>query len=78
MVADAITSVVQALRSWPSSQAACLRAFRTAAGDFFRATSLWREIHFSFFSSYGWIPHNASFGFLDLTPSILLLRQFWD
>jgi hypothetical protein len=25
-----------------------------------------------------WIPHNASFGFLDLTPSILLLRQFWD
>jgi hypothetical protein len=28
--------------------------------------------------SYGWMPHNASFGFLDLTPSILLLRQFWD
>jgi hypothetical protein len=27
---------------------------------------------------YGWIPHNASFGFMDLTPSILLLRQFWD
>jgi hypothetical protein len=27
---------------------------------------------------YRWIPHNASFGFLDLTPSILLLRQFWD
>jgi hypothetical protein len=27
---------------------------------------------------YGWMPHNASFGFLDLTPSILLLRQFWD
>jgi hypothetical protein len=29
-------------------------------------------------SAYGWMPHNASFGFLDLTPSILLLRQFWD
>jgi hypothetical protein len=29
-------------------------------------------------SYYGWMPHNASFGFLDLTPSILLLRQFWD
>jgi hypothetical protein len=28
--------------------------------------------------SFGWIPHNANFGFLDLTPSILLLRQFWD
>jgi hypothetical protein len=28
--------------------------------------------------SYGWMPHNAGFGFLDLTPSILLLRQFWD
>jgi hypothetical protein len=28
--------------------------------------------------TYGWVPHNASFGFLDLTPSILLLRQFWD
>jgi hypothetical protein len=27
---------------------------------------------------YRWIPHSASFGFLDLTPSILLLRQFWD
>jgi hypothetical protein len=28
--------------------------------------------------TYGWIPHDAGFGFLDLTPSILLLRQFWD
>jgi hypothetical protein len=28
--------------------------------------------------TYRWIAHNASFGFLDLTPSILLLRQFWD
>ena len=27
--------------------------------------------------AYGWMPHNAGFGFLDLTPSILLLRQFW-
>jgi hypothetical protein len=27
---------------------------------------------------YGWMPHNADFGVLDLTPSILLLRQFWD
>jgi hypothetical protein len=27
---------------------------------------------------YGLMPHNASFGFLDLTPSLLLLRQFWD
>jgi hypothetical protein len=27
---------------------------------------------------YGWMPHNAGFGFLDLTQSILLLRQFWD
>jgi hypothetical protein len=27
---------------------------------------------------YGWMPHNAGFGFMDLTPSILLLRQFWD
>jgi hypothetical protein len=27
---------------------------------------------------YGWMPHNAGFGVLDLTPSILLLRQFWD
>jgi hypothetical protein len=29
-------------------------------------------------SCYGGIPHNAGFDFLDLTPSILLLRQFWD
>jgi hypothetical protein len=28
------------------------------------------------FTCYGWMPHNAGFGFLDLTPSILLLRQF--
>jgi hypothetical protein len=28
--------------------------------------------------TYGWMPHNAGFGFLDPTPSILLLRQFWD
>jgi hypothetical protein len=32
----------------------------------------------SVFPHYGWMPHNAGFGFLDLTPSILLLRQFWD
>jgi hypothetical protein len=29
-------------------------------------------------SDYGWMPHNAGFGFLDLTPLILFLRQFWD
>jgi hypothetical protein len=29
-------------------------------------------------TSCGWMPHNAGFGFLDLTPSILLLRQFCD
>jgi site-specific DNA-cytosine methylase len=29
-------------------------------------------------SMYGWMPHNASFDFLDLTLSILLLRQFSD
>jgi hypothetical protein len=28
--------------------------------------------------TYSWMPHNAGFDFLDLTPSILLLRQFWD
>jgi hypothetical protein len=28
--------------------------------------------------NYGWMQHNAGFDFLDLTPSILLLRQFWD
>jgi hypothetical protein len=27
---------------------------------------------------YGWIPHNASFGFLDLAPSILHSNRFWD
>jgi hypothetical protein len=27
---------------------------------------------------YGWIPHNASFGFLDLTPSIVHSNWFWD
>ena len=27
---------------------------------------------------YGWIPHNASFGFLDLAPSILHSNWFWD
>jgi hypothetical protein len=36
-----------------------------------------RLIYFLYFL-YGWMPHNAGFGFLDLTPSILLLRQFWD
>jgi hypothetical protein len=25
---------------------------------------------------YGWMPHNASFGFLDLTPSILHSNWF--
>jgi hypothetical protein len=28
--------------------------------------------------SYGWIPHNAGFGFLDLAPSILHSNWFWD
>jgi hypothetical protein len=28
--------------------------------------------------AYGWIPHNASFGFLDLAPSILHSNWFWD
>jgi hypothetical protein len=28
--------------------------------------------------NYGWIPHNASFGFLDLAPSILHSNWFWD
>jgi hypothetical protein len=27
---------------------------------------------------YGWIPHNAGFGFLDLAPSILHSDWFWD
>ena len=27
---------------------------------------------------YGRIPHNASFGFLDLAPSILHSNWFWD
>jgi hypothetical protein len=27
---------------------------------------------------YGWIPHNAGFGFLDLAPSILHSNWFWD
>jgi hypothetical protein len=27
---------------------------------------------------YGWMPHNASFGFLDLDPSILHSNWFWD
>jgi hypothetical protein len=29
-------------------------------------------------TSYGWIPHNAGFGFLDLAPSILHSNWFWD
>jgi hypothetical protein len=36
------------------------------------------EDYNSYLRKYGWMPHNAGFGFLDLTPSILLLRQFWD
>jgi hypothetical protein len=28
--------------------------------------------------SYGWIPHNAGFGVLDLAPSILHSNWFWD
>jgi hypothetical protein len=28
--------------------------------------------------AYGWMPHNASFGFLDLAPSILHSNWFWD
>ena len=28
--------------------------------------------------NYGWIPHNAGFGFLDLAPSILHSNWFWD
>jgi hypothetical protein len=27
---------------------------------------------------YGWMPHNASFDFLDLAPSILHSNWFWD
>jgi hypothetical protein len=27
---------------------------------------------------YGWMPHNAGFGFLDLAPSILHSNWFWD
>jgi hypothetical protein len=27
---------------------------------------------------YGWMPHNASFGFLDLAPSIRHSNWFWD
>jgi hypothetical protein len=27
---------------------------------------------------YGWIPHNAGFGFLDPAPSILHSNWFWD
>ena len=27
---------------------------------------------------YGWIPHNAGFGFLDPAPSILHFNWFWD
>jgi hypothetical protein len=29
-------------------------------------------------NSYGWIPHNAGFGFLDLAPSILHSNWFRD
>jgi hypothetical protein len=29
-------------------------------------------------SAYGWMPHNAGFGFLDLAPSILHSNWFWD
>jgi hypothetical protein len=29
-------------------------------------------------SQYGWMPHNAGFGFLDLAPSILHSNWFWD
>jgi hypothetical protein len=29
-------------------------------------------------ATYGWIPHNAGFGFLDLAPSILPSNWFWD
>jgi hypothetical protein len=28
--------------------------------------------------TYRWIPHNASFGFLDLAPSIRHSNWFWD
>jgi hypothetical protein len=34
--------------------------------------------HKSITRRYGWIPHNASFGFLDLAPSILHSNWFWD
>jgi hypothetical protein len=29
-------------------------------------------------AGYGWIPHNAGFGFLDLAPSILHSNWCWD
>jgi hypothetical protein len=31
-----------------------------------------------FGTNYGWMPHNAIFGFLDLAPSILHSNWFWD
>jgi hypothetical protein len=41
---------------------------RTTSGTYFMAVQ----------AIYGWIPHNAGFGFLDLTPSILHYNWFWD
>jgi hypothetical protein len=38
----------------------------------FRRTAEWS------LNNYGWIPHNAGFGFLDLAPSILHSNWFWD
>jgi hypothetical protein len=35
------------------------------------ATSMFKEVGESAETEYGWIPHNAGFGFLDLTPATL-------
>jgi hypothetical protein len=49
-----------------------------AGRTFTQATGVVLDGNKSGFGKYGWIPHNASFGFLDLAPSILHSNWFWD
>jgi hypothetical protein len=73
---------------WPHAHSARPGFANTRAQHCFLASAsgpkLWPDVYaviklnINMAVAYGWIPHNAGFGVLDLTPSILLLRQFWD
>jgi hypothetical protein len=43
-----------------------------------RQVALLRTPYIFDLRGYGWMPHNAGFGFLDLAPSILHSNWFWD